>query len=171
MIIGIDWNNTIQNQIGAIVKKSNGLLSLEDFAKWDDPAGATKMGMLEKEYVAWCWKDPQTQIEALPFFGVKEMLNYLKKKGYTIKIITHSFLSVSKIVAWFDQHDIPFDEIIKAADKADVTWDLLIDDNPIVINQMVKANRPILKFNLPWNSAINCPGFSDWSINSWEEKE
>jgi 5'(3')-deoxyribonucleotidase len=172
LTIGIDWNNTIQDQIGCLVLQSDGKLTRKDFSQWDDPSGCKKMNMPEKEFIAWCWKNEEIQEMSLPFPGAKEVLDSLSQAGIKIKIITSSFMPVSKIVAWFDRHQIPFDTIVKAKDKSQIPFDLLIDDNPTVLQQMVDLGLPVLKFTLPWNQSINCPSFSDWrKVNNGGERD
>lgn len=162
LTVGIDWNNTIQDQIGELVARSGYKLSRQDFAVWDDPSGAAKLGITEEEFIAWCWKNEAIQEMAQPFAGVKEAIDRMKAKGWKIKIITHSTLAISKIMAWFDKYNIPFDEIVKAKDKSQVYWDILIDDNPIVLQQMIDKHLPVIKFALQWNYDINTHSFSDW---------
>lgn len=164
MIIGIDWNNTIQDMIGEIIYLSGYRLNRQDFEIWDDPGGAAKLGMSEREFIDFCWKNKRIQTQSSPFPGVKEAFERLRAAGHTIRIITASFLPISQIVKWFDTHQIPFDEIVKEKNKERIYFDLLIDDNPEVLTRLIELELPILKFSLPWNSHINCPGFSDWNL-------
>lgn len=163
MIIGIDFNNTIQDQIHCLVCLSGHKLSRQDFAEWDIPLGH-KLGMADEDFIAWAWKNPAIQELASPFPGARGAIASLINAGHSIWIITSSFMPASKIANWFDRNEIFFHQIIKTKNKADIGVDLMIDDSPGVIDQFNALGRPILKFELPWNETVEAPGFSDWRV-------
>jgi hypothetical protein len=161
VIIAIDWNNTVQNMVGHLCYLSQYKLTPQDFAHWDIPLGY-KIGMEEKRFIDWAWKNAGVQIMAPPYDGARETINYWHGRGDTILIVTSSFLPEWAIGQWFVRHNIHYDKIIKAQDKSRVNFDLIIDDNPLVIQEMLEKELPVLKRELPWNDNIQCAGFSDW---------
>lgn len=161
-VIGVDFNNTIQNQIATIIALSGWKLTWQDFDRWDPPIGH-KIGLSEAQFIDWAWKNPSLQMMSLPFPGVREAMRRLKCQGHFLRIVTSTCLPRQDLVSWLYQNRIIYDEIIMTKDKSQVDFDVLIDDSPIVINQMLELGRKVIKFNLPWNQDINCPGFSDWS--------
>lgn len=169
MILVIDWNDTIQDEIGYVIEKVFRLfgvqLTRKHFYKFSPPLGKY-LRISEDEFSQLAWLSEDVQVEALPFPGVKETFEILKELGHTIVIATTSWMSISKIVAWFDRHQIPFDTIIKTKDKTQVYGDYYFDDSEPTLLKYLENGLSCFKRNLEYNKNVNCIGFSHWQFIS-----
>ena len=161
LTIAIDLNCTIMDQIGEIVALSGGKLTRDDFDQWDPPIGH-KMGFSEEDFIDWAWKNEGLQINSAPFPGAQEALIGLKNQGHKIKIVTATCMTPSKVVAWLQYWGIPFDEVVFTKDKSKTYFDLLFDDCPEVLLEMIEKGLPVAKYSTGWNDQIDCPSVQNW---------
>ena len=99
-----------------------------------------------------------------------EIIKRIHRRGYRISIITRRERStVAYVAKWLDYHDIYCDDLIFIYDntpKAEYPFDILVDDAPINIIDIVSPKVGIL-FNQPWNMDFNWP----IRVNSLKEAE
>src|SRR5689334_6110002 len=99
-----------------------------------------------------------------------ETTKRIHRRGYRISIITRRERStVAYVAKWLDYHDIYCDDLIFIYDntpKAEYPFDILVDDAPINIIDIVSPKVGIL-FNQPWNMDFNWP----IRVNSLKEAE
>ena len=166
MIIGIDWNSTLQNQIGEICSRT--CLTPLDFDRWDPQLGH-RCGRSEAAFTTWAWGDPSIQAMAEPYPGAVSRVKRMKEEGVhpelhpelveglvrrdTIWIVTSTSCPML-VTPWLRRWGIPFDRAILTNDKASVEWDLLIDDNPFTLESLQASGRRVLRHRLPWNEHL-----------------
>jgi uncharacterized protein len=96
----------------------------------------------------------------------------IHKKGYRISILTKRYRSsVTYVAEWLDSHDIYCDDLIfifDGAPKAKYPFDVLIDDAPINLIDVVSPKSAIL-VNQPWNKDFDWPVRVD-SLKEAEQK-
>lgn len=148
MIIAIDWNSTLQNQIGEICQRTN--LRPADFDQWDKPLGY-RCGMSEEAFTRWAWTDESIQAMAQPYPGAARAVAELKKKN-KIWIVT-STACPALVAPWFRRHNIRYDKLILTSDKGSVPWDVLIDDSPITLAALAGTRR-VLRHIVEWNKHL-----------------
>ncbi len=149
-VIGIDWNSTLQNQIGEICHRT--CLTPADFNQWDPQLGS-RCGMTEAAFTEWAWGDESIQAMAEPYPGAVAGVKRMKEGGATIWIVTSTSCPML-VQPWLRRWGIPFDRVILTGDKASVEWDLLIDDNPFTLAALQAGGRRVLRHRLPWNEHL-----------------
>jgi uncharacterized protein len=99
-----------------------------------------------------------------------DIVRRIHKKGYRISIVTRREKPTVQYVAkWLDYYDIFSDDLIFIYDdtpKSDYPFDVLVDDAPINLIDIVPPKKGIL-FNQPWNMQFNWPT----RVNSLSEAE
>ena len=165
MIIGIDWNNTLQDQLAEIIRQTyllyGAALNRNDFSTWDAMLG-DRIGVDNDTFTAWAWKSDKIQQQARPFPWAKEVVRLLYQQ-YTIKIITSS-CHPQVAEGWLYRHGIPYHELISTSDKGSIEWDVLIDDNPITLETLC-VERHVLRYELPWNAHLHhIPAVTGWNL-------
>lgn len=92
--------------------------------------------------------------------NIGEVINRIHHKGYRISIITKRERPTAPYVAmWLDRHRIYADELLfvyDAVSKANYPFDLLIDDAPMNLVDVIAPKSAIL-FNQPWNRDFDWP--------------
>ncbi len=148
-ILRIDLQNTVQDEIGAIIKavyKTYGWIQQRsDYDCWDPPLGLG-CGLTNAEFTAWAWGNPEIQRRALPFRHVQREMARLCER-YEV-IITTSTPHLAIAIDWLYQFGIPYSSIEQASSKAHFP-DWLLDDSPATL---ATAQKPI-RFGLPWNNS------------------
>ena len=148
-VIAIDWNSTIQNQIGEICRRTN--LRPADFDRWDPPLGS-RCGMTDEAFTAWAWGDESIQWMADPYPGAPAAIARLASWA-TIWIVT-STCQPHLVPKWLRKHNVHFDRIILTGDKGSVEWDVLIDDNPATLESLAAGGRQVLRHEIEWNKNL-----------------
>ncbi len=161
MILGIDLNDCLMLNMEYIIYCSYGRLTPADFQVWDSPLGKKFGGITNKQFLDWAYKTPRTQLSARPAPGAREALGALKASGFEVQIVTASCMTTVQIQWWLNQYDIPFDGIVKQADKTD--WPhRLIDDNEQTLWDRASLGLPSLCRRRPWNEGFSGAGFAHW---------
>ena len=80
-----------------------------------------------------------------------------------VDIVTAREKSTDQFVKnWLDFHDISFDNYVSVVDgtfKAELNYDLFIDDSPLNAEKFIQKNKSVLLYHQPWNA-----NFSDSKI-------
>lgn len=152
-IVAVDLNNTLMNQIAGIVRVSKGRLQVSDFDQWDVDL-SDKMQMSRDAYLKWAWANTYTELLSAPFPGAALALASLRRAGVAVWVVTATVMTYNNIAGWLGQAGVPYDKIIRTADKMGI-GDVLIDDSPATCQTFHAAGLPILRYALPWNSNLN----------------
>ena len=102
--------------------------------------------------------------------NIGKIITQIHNKGYRISILTKRERStVAYVAKWLDLYDIYSDDLLfiyDATPKSEYPFDVLIDDAPINLIDIVAPKSGIL-FNQPWNHNFS------WSlrVNSLSEAE
>lgn len=90
--------------------------------------------------------------------GYKEAVNAVKELGHTNVFITdRSFgetpeVSENLTRAWFEEHEIEYDELHFSPNKAIVSTDMFIDDKIQNYDDLKAAGTDVYLLNRPWNT-------------------
>lgn len=165
VILGVDWNSTLQDQISEIIRQARIIygveLALDDFNQWDAPLGA-KCGVTDQQFTRWAWTSPEIQREAQPYPGVADSLSALSQLGVRIHVIT-STSNPGLVVPWLDYHGIPFDKVVFSNDKSVEDFDVLVDDSPTTLARVTQAGRRAIRHAIPWNQHMaTFPALTHW---------
>jgi uncharacterized protein len=150
-------------------KRKNANVSKDEIKMWDIPKilpiSSEEVYRIFRYVWKYRWKDiPPTE----PHIG--KITTRIHRKGYRISILTKRERStVAYVAKWLDFYDVYSDDLLfvyDATPKAEYPFDILIDDAPINLIDIVAPKSAIL-FNQPWNHNF------DWSlrVNSLSEAE
>ena len=103
-----------------------------------------------------CWKDwrsiPPTEK------NLSSIIKDLSKLGQ-VDIVTARENSTDPFVKkWLDHHNISYDNYVSVVDgpiKADLEYDVFIDDSPLNALKFVENNKKIILYSQPWNQQIS----------------
>lgn len=75
-----------------------------------------------------------------------------------VDIVTARELSTDSFVKnWLDQHDITYQNYVSVIDgtmKADLDYDVFIDDSPLNAIKFLEREKNVLLYSQPWNQSI-----------------
>ena len=103
-----------------------------------------------------CWKNwmsiPKTEPE------LSSVTKSLSDIGQ-IDIVTSRERSTDNFVkSWLDYHDIFYDNYVSVIDgpmKADLDYDVFIDDSPLNAVKFLKNNKKVILYSQPWNQHVS----------------
>ncbi len=76
-----------------------------------------------------------------------------------VDIVTARERSTDSFVkSWLNYHDISFDNYVSVIDgpmKADLDYDVFIDDSPLNVSNFLKHNKRVILYSQPWNKHIS----------------
>ena len=62
------------------------------------------------------------------------------------------------VKSWLDYHNIVYDDYVSVIDgpmKADLDYDVFIDDSPLNTEKFLKNNKKVILYSQPWNQHIH----------------
>ncbi len=62
------------------------------------------------------------------------------------------------VKSWLTHHDIMYDDYVSVIDgpmKADLDYDVFIDDSPLNAEKFLKNNKKVILYSQPWNKHIS----------------
>jgi 5'(3')-deoxyribonucleotidase len=75
-----------------------------------------------------------------------------------VDIVTARERSTDSFVkSWLDYHNIEYDNYVSVIDgpmKADLDYDVFIDDSPLNAEQFLKNNKKVILYSQPWNQHV-----------------
>jgi len=108
------------------------------------------------EELSSCWKNWDSILpteENLSLFTKN-----LSKLGQ-VDIVTARERSTDSFVKnWLKHHEISFDNYVSVIDgpmKADLDYDVFIDDSPLNASKIIQQNKKIILYSQPWNTNIS----------------
>lgn len=170
MILSIDVDGVLRNQRAKIIQLAwqqfGVMLKYEDFDRWDPPLG-WMLGMSEKGFITFAWKNPVVKMFSPPQPGARETLTELRRQGFYLLANTATALP-QLTRPWFDFWQIPYDEIVHTTDKAKVLIERQavahLEDGPHIIEELMGKGLPVIRFELLWNEHLN-----GVSVGGWDE--
>ncbi|MDF2423964.1 MAG: hypothetical protein OPY08_03140 [Nitrosopumilus sp.] len=76
-----------------------------------------------------------------------------------VDIVTARERSTDSFVkSWLDHHDIEYDNYVSVIDgpmKADLDYDVFIDDSPLNAERFLKNNKKVILYSQPWNQHVS----------------
>lgn len=103
-----------------------------------------------------CWKNwnsiPPTED------NLSDITKNLLELGQ-VDIVTARELSTNIFVkSWLEHHNISYDNYVSVIDgpmKADLDYDVFIDDSPLNAQKFLKQNKKVFLYSQPWNKHIS----------------
>ncbi len=140
-------------------KRRNVSINKHDIIKWDIPTVLPITPDEVYNYFSHVWSSRWREIPPTePNIGA--VTDRIHRKGYRISIITkRERPTVPYVAKWLDMHKVFADDLLFIYDgvpKADYPFDVLIDDAPKNLVDIVKPKSAIL-FNQPWNRDFDWP--------------
>jgi 5'(3')-deoxyribonucleotidase len=140
-------------------KRKNTSITKDDIIKWDIPTILPITPGEVYKYFSHVWKRRWREIlPTEPEIGA--VTKRIHRKGYRISIITkRERPTVAYVAKWLDFHDVFADDLLfiyDAVPKADYPFDILIDDAPKNVVDVVEPKSAIL-FDQPWNRDFDWP--------------
>lgn len=144
--IAVDFDGTLAEQESALCEVLRDDYDIdiypEDFRTWHQDIHGTDLrwGSALKKY----WDDPDFIDRVEPHAGAVEAMQQLHDAGAELVIATHRKADDEAVTReWLDTHNIPYDEfqIGKGWNKANANADVLIDDHPKNITDVVEADQ------------------------------
>ncbi|MBT8243145.1 MAG: hypothetical protein HKP34_05520 [Nitrosopumilus sp.] len=76
-----------------------------------------------------------------------------------VDIVTAREHSTNSFVkSWLDHHSISYDNYVSVIDgpmKADLDYDIFIDDSPLNTEKFLKNNKKVILYSQPWNQHVS----------------
>ena len=102
-----------------------------------------------------CWKNwksiPVTEKNLS--LTTKNLSNFAQ-----VDIVTAREVSTNSFVKnWLEYHDISYDNYVSVIDgpmKADLDYDIFIDDSPLNAIKFLENNKKVILYSQPWNQQI-----------------
>lgn len=140
-------------------KRKKARITKADITRWDIPTVLPVSAEDVYEYFSHVWRRRWREI--LPTeHDIGAITRRIHRKGYRISILTKRERPTAPYVAkWLDMHKIYADDLLfvyDATPKADYPFDVLIDDAPKNLVDIVEPKSAIL-FNQPWNRDFEWP--------------
>lgn len=161
MKIAIDVDGVLADVIVSWLVYNNKIrkpLSKEDITDWD----FWKKFQIDRFHfyseLSECWKD----WNSIP--PTEQNLSQTIKNISTlaqIDIVTAREKSTDSYVKnWLKHHGISYDKYVSVIDgpmKADLDYDIFIDDSPINAQNFLQNNKTVLLYTQPWNQGMSDP--------------
>ena len=96
-------------------------------------------------------KDNKTQLflNAKPYIGALEFVDFLKMAGHEIQIVTNQVRGTEdSTLQWLLEYHVPYTSLHFAKNKNSVKGDILIDD---CIDNLIVADKKVVCVDRPWN--------------------
>jgi len=161
MRIALDVDGVLADVILLWIEKSNlrrGRLTKEQITSWDFWRDSNIDRYDFYRELSDCWRDwkgiPPTEK------SLSQSTRRLSELG-RVDVVTARERSTDGFVRkWLEFHDISFDNYVSVADgtlKADLDYDLFIDDSPLNASALVEKGKPVLLYDQPWNAGLDGP--------------
>jgi len=93
--------------------------------------------------------------------NLSKKISRIKKLGYEVSIVTNRNGYKNEMQAWLSYHEIPYDNFISLSEskskvylKDSENFEIVIDDNPNLIQELRDSNLLVLVYDRPWNKCI-----------------
>jgi len=103
-----------------------------------------------------CWKNwmsiPTTEA------NLSSITKSLSSLGQVDIVTARECSTDSFVKSWLDHHDIFYDDYVSVIDgpmKADLDYDVFIDDSPLNAEKFVKNDKKMILYSQPWNQHVS----------------
>ena len=159
--IGLDLDGVLADVMSAWLELTNpgrlAPLSKSDMNGWDFWANH---GIKKREFYAQldaCWDSwlsiPPTEPDLAHKTGM------LSDMASSLDIVTARSLATNRHVKeWLSHYDIKYDQYVSVASgwmKADLEYDVFIDDSPINAAAFAKRGKKVVVYDQPWNADVD----------------
>ncbi len=103
-----------------------------------------------------CWKNwdtiPPTEE------NLSSVTNSLSNLGQVDIVTARERSTDSFVKSWLNYHNVTYDNYVSVIDgpmKADLDYDIFIDDSPLNAEKFLKNNKKIILYSQPWNQHIS----------------
>lgn len=161
MKIALDVDGVLADVIKSWLIHSNSIrphISIEQITNWD----FWKKFKINRydfyEELNLCWKD----WHSIPTVedNLSKTTQNLSNLGQ-VDILTARVLSTNSFVKnWLELHDITYQNYVSVIDgkmKADLDYDIFIDDSPINAIKFLEHKKNVFLYSQPWNQHISDP--------------
>lgn len=104
-----------------------------------------------------------------PIKGFKEALDYFHnvREDRIVIITSRKIVGLEDACmlatkTWLDEQEIAYDDIILTDNKLEVDFDILIDDGPHHIEEVILQGKEAIIFDQMWNRALTSPRGKGW---------
>lgn len=140
-------------------RRRNARITKQDIIRWDIPTVLPITPDEVYRYFSHVWKSRWREIPPTEP-GIGAVTERLHRKGYRVSIITkRERPTVAYVAKWLDMHSVFSDDLLfiyDAVPKADYPFDVLIDDAPKNLLDIVEPKSAML-FDQPWNRDFDWP--------------
>ena len=158
MRIALDVDGVLADVIAPWLARSNRIrpeISRDQVDDWDF---WKRFGIDRYDFYAElgaCWRDWRSIPPTEP--GLASVSREMRKLG-RVDIVTSREPQTDPFVRdWLGHHGIAYDGYVSVADgpmKADLDYDLFIDDSPLNAARMLQNGRRIVLYSQPWNASL-----------------
>lgn len=163
MKLAIDFDGVLAHTMKGWVEKYNSLIdspiTLRDIDMW---AFFEKWGMdwpQALDIFKMTWNDPDN-LEPMEHH-LNQKVKMLRKFGQVDIITSVDPSCESSIKYWLDQQQIEYDNLCVVKGKAELDYDIFIDDSPDNAINIFTAGKSVLLYNQPWNRNIPNSYYND----------
>ncbi|MCV0430346.1 hypothetical protein [Nitrosopumilus sp.] len=103
-----------------------------------------------------CWKNwisiPATEE------NLSSLTKSLSNIGQVDIVTAREHSTNSFVKSWLDHHDVSYDNYVSVIDgpmKADLNYDVFIDDSPLNAEKFLENNKKVFLYSQPWNQHIH----------------
>ncbi len=159
MKIALDVDGVLANVIESWLNYSNTIrpkISKNDITDWNF---WKKFQINRHDFymeLSLCWKN----WDSIP--PTEENLSLVTKKLSElgqVDIVTARERSTDSFVkSWLNHHDISYDNYVSVIDgpmKAQLNYDIFIDDSPLNVQKFLKHNKKVILYSQPWNQHLS----------------
>lgn len=167
--IALDIEGTIANIHTLFIESHNSNyganFSIEDITNWD--VGSTRLGVTSGDFlesVKKLWYENWENIQPTEKDLDKklELLFNLHKLDIVTNCVTlddadKRLLGKDNLLKWLKKYNIPYHNFVPLGmnnNKADLSYDYFIDDNPILAKEIESNGKFIFLYDRPWNKEI-----------------
>ncbi len=112
---------------------------------------------IKKEIWEFIYKHHSEEIfmNALPYKGMINFMHWLNKR-FTVHIITAQPDPKSEKYAkqWLIKNNIDFESFYCTFQKESLSYDIIIEDSPIMIPRIKKEGKKVIRIVRPWNDPV-----------------
>lgn len=172
--VGVDLDDICADRLGAIaamLREEGAAVPNQRPSSWElrDWGVQDKAHYDRLHYRAFVERDGYLSMMPVP--GALRALEELHERGALIRIVTGRLWTrqvLAQAVAhtgyWLAKHGVPAEDVVFVTDKTAVAADVYIEDAPHFLDDLQRAGRQVIAFDLPYNRC-----FSGMRARTWSE--
>jgi len=172
-VVAVDLDDVCADRLGVIatmLREEGVAVPSQRPSPWDlhDWGVRDNADRDQLHYRAFVERDGYRSMAPVP--GALEVLTELHQRGARIRIATGR-LWTSQVIAqavahtgyWLAKHRVPAEDIAFVTDKTAVDADIYVDDAPHFLDDLQKAGRTVIAYDLPYNRSFPGRRARTWS--------